>query len=109
MNYFGQIDLTKIGIITRRHPELVKKAQFKDGEHMLLNISLYDLQSPDKYGNTATIKARCKKDEQKEGVNYYLGNLKDGSDQGQAQHTEQPVAEEQAYYPPPTDPADLPF
>ena len=110
MNYNGQLDLTRAGIIARRHPELVKHVKFKDGiEHMLIDVSMFSLQQPDKIGNTATLKVKCKKDEQIEGVNYYLGNFKD-SDQGKQQQPAQPVAEEQDYYPPPpVNPEDLPF
>ena len=110
MNFYGQLDLTKAGIIAREHPELVKHAKFKDGEHLLLNVSLFDLQKPDDYGNTATLKVRCKKDEQRKGVNYYLGNFKNGENSEQppqpVQPT-QPMAEEPDYYP--TNPQDLPF
>ena len=108
MNYFGQLDLTKAGIIARRHPELVKHVTFKDGtEHMLLDIGIFELREPDKIGNTATIKVRCKKEEQIEGINYYLGNIKQ-SEQAQPQQPAHPVAEEDDYTPP-TDPEDLPF
>ena len=69
MNYYGQLDLTKAGIIARRHPELVKKVKFSDGiEHMLLNVSIFDLQKPDKNGNTVTLKVRCKKEDQVEAL-----------------------------------------
>lgn len=110
MNLYGQLDLTKAGIIAREHPELVKHIKFKDGEHLLLNVSLFSLQNPDDYGNTETLKVRCKKDEQRKGVNYYLGNFKNGEkneQQPQPAQPTQPVAEEQDYYP--TDPHDLPF
>ena len=109
MNFSGQIDLTKAGIIARRHPELVKHVKFKDGtEHMLLNIGIFDLQKPDKIGNTATIKVKCKKEEQVEGVNYYLGNIK-SSEQHQQQQEAQPAPDYQDDFQPPTDPEDLPF
>lgn len=110
MNYYGQLDLTKAGIIARRHPELVKKVKFSDGiEHMLLNVSIFDLQKPDKNGNTVTLKVRCKKEDQVEGINYYLGNMKNGEESQSRQPTEtQPTAEENIYQPP-TEPEDLPF
>lgn len=109
MNYYGQIDLTKLGVIARNHPSLVKKVKFSDGtEHMLLNVSVFELQNPDKFGNTATIKATCKKEEQVEGVIYYLGNLKN-SEQKQHQQTQQAPANEETYYNPPQNPNDLPF
>ena len=110
MNFYGQLDLTKAGIIAREHPELVKHVKFKDGEHLLLNVSFFSLQNPDDYGNTETLKVRCKKDEQRKGVNYYLGNFKNGEkneQQPQPAQPTQPVDEEPDYYP--TNPQDLPF
>lgn len=108
MNYYGQLDLTKAGIIARRHPELVKKVKFSDGiEHMLIDIGIFDLQKPDKFDNTATIKVRCRKEDQVEGVNYYLGNIKP-PEQTQQPQTTHPAAEEDIYQPP-TEPEDLPF
>lgn len=106
MNYYGQIDLTKLGIIARKHPELVKKVMFKDGEHMVLNMNIFSLNQPDKFGNTATMKVSCKKDEQVEGVSYYIGNLKNGESQ---QTQQSPAPEEQDYYIPPQNPENLPF
>ena len=73
---YGQLDLTVLGKIVRQHPELIKKITFKDGEHQLINIDVFEKQQQDQYGNIATIKASCKKDQQKQGVNYYLSNLK---------------------------------
>ena len=73
---YGQLDLTVLGKIVRQHPELIKKITFKDGEHQLINIDVFEKQQQDQYGNIATIKASCKKDQQKEGVCYYLSNLK---------------------------------
>lgn len=108
MNYTGQLDLTRAGIIARKHPELVKHVMFKDGiEHMLIDVSMFSLQQPDKIGNTATLKVKCKKDEQIEGVNYYLGNFKD-SDQGKQQQPA-PQQEGEQFYQPPVDVNDLPF
>jgi len=76
-NYFGSIDLTKLGQIVRQHPELVKTANMRDGtQHQFINIDVNDKQQADQYGNTAYIKVSCKKDMQKEGINYYLTDLK---------------------------------
>ena len=75
-NYYGQIDLTKLGQIVKNHPELVKNITFKDGVHKLLDISVNARQQTGQHGEAAYIKAKCKKDEQREGVNYYVGDLK---------------------------------
>ena len=75
-NMYGSIDLTLLGRLVRQHPELVKRVQFKDGEHQLLNIDVHEKREQDQYGNVAYVKAACKKDDQREGVNYYLANLK---------------------------------
>lgn len=82
---YGQIDLTKIGNIVKNHPELVKHIQFKDGEHKLLNISILAKDEPDKYGNTSVVKASCKKDDERQGVNYFLGDLKNSTPREQVQ------------------------
>ena len=73
---YGTLDLTLIGRIVRNHPELIRKVQFKDGEHQLLNIDVHEKREQDQYGNAAYIKTACKKDLQREGINYYLANLK---------------------------------
>ena len=75
-NLYGNLDLTVLGNLVRQHPELVREVDFKDGKHKLINIDVYEKQQADQYGNVATIKASCKKDQQKQGVNYYLANLK---------------------------------
>lgn len=74
--YYGEIDLTKLGQIVRKHNSLVKKVQFKDGEHQLLKVAILLKESPDKYGNTANIKVTCKRDLEVEGVQYFVGDLK---------------------------------
>lgn len=91
-NLYGNIDLTLLGKIVRQHPELVRKVKFKDGEHQLLNIDVFGRQQPDQYGNVAAIKASCKKDQRKEGTNYYIANLKvsDYQDGGQQQQSAVP-------------------
>ena len=76
-SYFGSIDLTKLGQLVRQHPELVKVANMKDGtQHKFLNIDINPKQQTDQYGNVAYIRASCKKAEQKQGLNYYLCDLK---------------------------------
>ena len=76
MNYFGQIDLTKLGIIVRQHPELVKEINFKDGTHKLINIEVVERHQPSEKGHTHFVKVPCKKDQQKEWVNYFVSDLK---------------------------------
>lgn len=87
-NYYGSIDLTKLGEIVRKHPELVKVASMKDGtQHKFLNIDINEKQNgADQYGNVAYLKASCKKAEQKQGVNYYLCDLKESRNNNQQQH-----------------------
>ncbi len=75
-NLYGNLDLTVLGKLVRQHPELVREVEFKDGKHQLLNIDVFGKQQADQYGNVATIKASCKKDQQKEGLSYYLANLR---------------------------------
>ena len=102
---YGQLDLTVLGKIVRQHPELIKKITFKDGEHQLINIDVFEKQQQDQYGNIATIKASCKKDQQKEGVCYYLSNLKVSQYQNNSQQQTQQPAPPLA----PQDDSDLPF
>lgn len=75
-NLYGEIDLTLLGRLVRNHPSLVKKVQFKDGEHQLLNINVNERQQASEKGNTHYIRASVKKEEMVQGVNYYLGDLK---------------------------------
>lgn len=109
-NLFGSLDLTILGKLVRQHPELVREVEFKDGVHQLLNIDVYGRQQPDQYDNLATIKASCKKEQQKEGLSYYLANLK--VSQYQNNNQQQPQRQQPA---PPqqsaaaNDESDLPF
>ena len=105
-NLYGNLDLTVLGNLVRQHPELIRIVDFKDGKHKLLNIDVFEKQQADQYGNVATIKASCKKDQQKQGVNYYLANLKvsqyqNNNNQQQTQQPAPPLA--------PQDDSDLPF
>lgn len=92
-NYFGSIDLTKLGQIVRQHPELVRIANMKDGtQHKFLSIDISPKQGgTDQYGYSAYLKASCKKAERKQGLDYYLCDLKVSQSQQQAtaQQTEQ--------------------
>lgn len=109
-NLYGSLDLTILGKLVRQHPELVRKVNFKDGEHQLLNIDVFQKQQPDQYDNVATIKASCKKDQQKQGLSYYLANLKvsqyqnDNQQQQQQPARQQPAPQQSA-----NDNDDLPF
>lgn len=94
-NLYGNLDLTVLGNLVRQHPELIRKVNFKDGEHKLLNIDVFQKQQADQYGNVVTIKASCKKDQQKQGVNYYLANLKVSQYQNSDQQQSQQAAPQQ--------------
>lgn len=75
MNYYGQLDITKLNEIINAHPEAFKRVTFKDGkEHILLNIDVRDKQQTDAHGNCAYIKASIKNP--KEGVSVFLADLK---------------------------------
>lgn len=97
-NLYGNLDLTVLGNLVRQHPELIRIVDFKDGKHKLLNIDVFEKQQQDQYGNIATIKASCKKDQQKEGVNYYLANLKVSQFQNNSnqQQSQQPAPQQES-------------
>jgi hypothetical protein len=87
--HYGQLDLTKLGRIAKQHPELVKRVKFKDGEHQLINIDIHNRKEADDHGNTAFIKATVLKDDERQGVNYFVGNLKAASPSNQQQQPAQ--------------------
>ncbi len=104
-SYYGSIDLTRLGQIVRQHPELVKTVNFRDGtQHKFINIDIAPKQQSDQYGNVAYLKVGCKKAEQRQGLNYYLADLKLSQHQ-QATPQPAPTAQEQPM--PVND--DLPF
>lgn len=74
MDYTGQIDFTLMCRIWRDHKELFKEVDFKDGKHMLLDVTLAERREPDEKGNTHYLKAKCRKSEYRQGVNYYIGS-----------------------------------
>lgn len=75
-NFYGQIDLTKLSDIVKKHPSLVKKVTFKDGrEHKLLNISVVD-SLYDNHGFDKAIRINHNKNEHVASLNYYVGDLK---------------------------------
>lgn len=95
-NLYGQLDLTVLGKLVRQHSDLVKTVIFKDGEHQLINIDVFAKRETDKYDNVAVIKASCKKDSQKEGLSYYIANLKESKyqEEQQNQPQQQPVSQQ---------------
>jgi len=103
--FYGQIDLTKLGIIARQHPELVKEVNFKDGTHKLINVAILDNEREDRFGNTACLRASCKREFEKEGINYFLGELKPSTPKEQPAQQSKPTA--QPF--PINNPDDLPF
>lgn len=89
--FYGSIDLTKLGQIVRQHPELVKTVNMKDGtEHKFIPVNINEKQQADQYGNTAYVKVSCRQDQQKQGINYYLCDLKPSQNQ-QQQPVQQPA------------------
>lgn len=105
-NLFGSICLSDIP------KELITTA--KNGKKYL-NIEVKLMRQPSQYGYTHTVKASVKKNERKEGVNYYIGNLKvskygnDGEAQeGTPMGMVTPVPDDSEFVEP-NDANDLPF
>lgn len=88
-SYYGSIDLTELGNVVRKQPSLVREVQMKSGEtHKFVNIDIYCKDEPDGFGNSASVKVGCKKDDRMDGVKYFIGNLKAskyGDEQAQPQ------------------------
>lgn len=95
--HYGQLDLTALGKVVRQQPNLVKKVNFKDGEHQLINIRIFDKDTPDEHGNTGFIKIGVKKDEEQQGLRYFIANLKPAEQNGQQQpsNNQQPRQQEE--------------
>lgn len=74
--FYGQLDLTKIAALVQQQPELIRRANFRDGEHMLLPINVNDMMKTDEHGNTHSITAYCRKDDRNPNLNYFIANLK---------------------------------
>lgn len=106
MNTYGSIDLTLLGRIVRQHPDLVRSVQLKNGEtHQFINVNV-DEHNLDAYSNVGAIRVACKKDDRKDGLNYFLANLKP-SRQVKSSSPEQSIPTQvQA---PPAGEGDLPF
>jgi hypothetical protein len=101
-NLYGSICLSDIP------NELITES--KNGKKYL-NIEVTALRQPSQYGATHAVKMSCKKADRKEGVNYYIGNLKPskfGNEDATAAQTAPPVSAPQ-YEAPATNNNDLPF
>lgn len=67
MNLYGSICIDEID------KDLIEVA--KNGKRYL-KIEVRDRREPSQYGHTHYIKQTCPKDKRKEGVNYFIGDLK---------------------------------
>ena len=95
MNLYGSICLTDIP------RELFRKA---DNGKVYLNLRIYERKEIGKFGHTHVASCAPRKDEQKEGVNYFCGDFKVSEPQQYA-----PPTPEQVATIPPAEPSDLPF
>lgn len=95
MNLYGSICLTDIP------RELFRKA---DNGKVYLNLRIYERKEIGKFGHTHVASCAPRKDEQKEGVNYFCGDFKVSDPQQYAPHTPEQVAAM-----PPADEDSLPF
>lgn len=101
-NLYGSICLSDIP------KELITES--KNGKKYL-NIEVTALRQPSQYGATHAVKMSVKKADRKEGVNYYIGNLKPskfGNEDATATQAAPPVSAPQ-YEAPATNHNDLPF
>lgn len=101
-NLYGSICLSDI------LGELITES--KNGKKYL-NIEVTALRQPSQYGATHAVKMSIKKADRKEGVNYYIGNLKPskfGNEDATAIQVAPPVSAPQ-YEAPATNNNDLPF
>ena len=83
MNLYGSICLTDIP------RELFRKA---DNGKVYLNLRIYERKEPGKFGHTHVANCAPRKDEQKEGVNYFCGDFKVSEPQQYAPPTPEQVA-----------------
>lgn len=95
MNLYGSICLTDIP------KELFRKA---DNGKVYLNLRIYERKEIGKFGHTHVASCAPRKDEQKEGVNYFCGDFKVSEPQQYA-----PPTTEQVAAMPPAEDNDLPF
>ena len=101
-SYYGKLDFTKLCRLWRGHKELFEMVNFQDGPHALLKCNFNARQQPDDHGNTHYLQANCKKADQREGLNYYIGD----SFKPSQNNAQQPQAAPQKVS---EDPNDLPF
>lgn len=75
-----------------------------------LNIEIGERRQPSQFGATHYVKASVKAEQKRDGVNYYIGDLKPSRyDNNQpSQQAEAPAAQQQAFNQP-NDDGDLPF
>lgn len=94
MNYYGQLDMTRLQDIITKHPEAFKRVIFKsDGrEHILLPIDVKERQQASENGSVAYIRANVK--EPKEGVNIYISDLRVSQFQNDGNAPQQPQVKE---------------
>ena len=71
MNYYGQLDITKLNEFLNEHPECFKKVKFKDGEHTLIQVEVREKKQADQHGNVAYIQTYSK------GERAYIADLKE--------------------------------
>ena len=91
-NLFGQIDLTELGKLVKTQPNAFKKVQFKDGTtHLFGKIVVKPLRNQTQY-KTDFIKLYVKREEEQQGVNYFVGDAVDKD----AQQTQQQAPEQNA-------------
>lgn len=95
MNLYGSICLTDIP------RELFRKA---DNGKVYLNLRIYERKEIGKFGHTHVASCAPRKDEQKEGVNYFCGDFKVSDPQQYAPPTPEQVSAMQ-----PADEDSLPF
>lgn len=96
---YGSINLSVVP------KELFKKVKCKDGqERVFLNIKVCRKSTPDQFGNTHFISCEPKeKNDRKEGVNYFCGDMKEYVQQSNTPSQEEIDAAQ------PANNDDLPF
>ena len=94
MNYYGQLDMTRLQDLATNHPEVFKRVTLKsDGrEHILLPIDVKERQQVGEHGSAAYVRASVK--EPKDGVNVYVADLYVSKFQNEAQAPQQTQVKE---------------
>lgn len=78
-NYYGSICLSDIP------KELIKRVTCRDGQvRAYLNISIVERKTPSQYGNTHVVSCAPRKEERKDGVNYFIGDVRPFGDRTDA-------------------------